>query len=266
MNSPCSPGVRPTGPPAAERGVALVIAMLAVLALAGMGAVVLVAVRSDGQVARNARWMEVAAAQAEAGLELAKAVLAAHVREGGSFDSALPPARASVRTAAGSPWGVGRPPDGAACGNPERSGCRDYERFLDGPMSGVNARVYVGRVLRDVVGRPLLFDPRAPEAGWAPDLDGDGTPDVAGVTVWVRRPVVGAADAGAPHDRAILTAEARHPPPERPDAPHAVSRLELTVRLAPRPAPDPGDDGGYSDGLTNWGARILSGGSRSGSR
>lgn len=249
MNRP-----RPKPPSTGESGIALVIAMLLVLALAGMGAVVLVSVGSDSAVARNESWMEAAAAQAEAGLEFGKAVLAAHVREENSFESALPPPRTSIRAAEGAPWGTALPADAAACGDPRMAGCRDYELFRDERLAGAGSRVYVGRVLRDVGGRALLFDPRAPWAGWSPDLDGDGTADLNGVTVWVRRPVVGATDAGAPHDRAILTAEARHPPPHRPTEPHAVSRLELTLRLAPRPDPEIGDTD-YSDGLTNWGRR-----------
>ena len=232
---------------------ALVIAMLLVLALAGIGAVVLVSVGSDSAVARNEAWLETASAQAEAGLEFAKTLLAAHVREHDSFESALPPVRPSIHVRLEQPWGTALPSDGAACPDPERAGCRDYQTFRDEPMAGGNARVYVGRVLRDVSGRALQFDPRDPQGGWAPDLDGDGTPDLAGVTVWVRRPVVGAADAGAPHDRAVLTAEARHPPPQGPDEPHAVSRLELAVRLARRPEPDDPGDSDYSDGLTTWG-------------
>ena len=243
---------------------ALVIALLLVLALAGIGAVVLVSIGSDGAVARNEAWSEAAAAQAEAGLEFAKAVLAAHVQERDSFETALPPVRPSIHARPEDPWGVALPPDSAACGTPETAGCRDYEVFRNEPMAGGEARVYVGRVLRDLSGRALQFDPRAPNSGWAPDLDGDGIPDLAGVTVWIRRPVVGASDAGAPHDRAVLTAEARHPPPQEPDEPHAVSRLELTVRLARRPE-DVGD-GDYNDGLTNWANRRIAGRGRETSR
>jgi len=242
---------------------ALVLALLLVLALAGIGAVVLVSVGSDGATARNQAWTARAAAQAEAGLELAKTLLAAHVEEHGSFEMALPPVRPSIRAPQGDPWGRALPPDGAACGDPATPGCRDYEVFRDEPMAGGNARVYVGRVLLDIAGRPLLFDPRAPGAGWAPDLDGDGTPDTAGVTVWIRRPVVGSLDAGAPHDRAVLTAEARHPPPRRAEDPHAVSRLELTLRLAPRPSAAEPEDTDYSDGLTTWVRRRLRPGDRS---
>ena len=245
---------------------ALVLALLMVLALAGIGAVVLVSVGSDGAVARNQAWSARAAAQAEAGLEVSKALLAGYVEEHGSFERALPPVRASIRAAAGDPWGGALPLDGVACSDPGTPGCRDYEVFRDEPMAGRNARVYVGRVLRDVGGRPLLFDARAPEAGWAPDLDGDGTPDIAGVTVWIRRPVVGGLDAGAPHDRAVLTAEARHPPPRGPEDPHAVSRVELTLRLAPRPAEREPGDPGYSDGLTTWVRRRPPAGERGESR
>ena len=242
---------------------ALVLALVLVLALAGVGAVVLLSVGSDGAAARNEAWLAAADAQAQAGLEFAKALLAAHVEEDESFERALPPARSSIRVHEGDPWGRALPPDGAACGNPETPGCRDYEVFRDEPAAGGHARVYVGRVLRDVGGRPVLFDVRAPGSGWAPDLDGDGTPDVAGVTVWIRRPVVGAADTGAPHDRAVLTAEARHPPPRDPADPHAVSRLELTLRLAPRPGGREPGDSGYSDGLTNWVRRRMPGRTRS---
>ena len=253
-------------PRSGQRGMALVIALLLVLALAGIGAVVLVSVGSDGAVARNEAWMEAAAAQAEAGLEFAKAVLAAHVEEHDSFELVLPPVRASIRARHGDRWGVALPLDSAACDAPEVAGCRDYEVFRDAPMAGADSRVYVGRVLRDVRGRALQFDPRAPNAGWAPDLDGDGAPDLAGVTVWIRRPVVGASDAGAPHDRAVLTAEARHPPPQSPEEPHAVSRLELTVRLARRPEGQEAGDGDYSDGLTNWARRRIPVGGRATSR
>ena len=241
---------------------ALVLALLLVLALAGIGAVVLVSVGSDGAVARNQAWQARAAAQAEAGLEVAKALLARHVEEHGSFERALPPVRSSIRAERGDRRARALPIDGAACGSPATPGCRDYEVFRDEPMAGGNARVHVGRVLRDVGGRALLFDPRAPGAGWAPDLDGDGTPDLAGVTVWIRRPVVGALDAGAPHDRAVLTAEARHPPPRAPEDPHAVSRLEMTLRLAPRPSGAEPGDVGYSDGLTTWVSRRLPTGDR----
>ncbi len=241
---------------------ALVLALLLVAALAGIGAVVLVSVGADGATARNQAWTARAAARAEAGLEVAKALLAAHVEQHGSFEKALPPVRPSIGAPRGDARGRARPPDGAACGDPAAPGCRDYEVFRDEPMAGSNARVYVGRVLRDVGGRPLLFDPRAPAAGWAPDLDGDGVPDVAGVTVWIRRPVVGARDAGAPHDRAVLTAEARYPPPRGPEEPHAVSRLEMTLRLAPRPSEPEAADLDYSDGLTTWVQRRLRPGDR----
>ena len=236
---------------------ALVLALLLVLALAGIGAVVLVSVGSDGATARNQAWAARATAQAEAGLEVAKALLAGHVEEHGSFQLALPPVRSAVGAPKGDPWGRALPADPAACGDPATPGCRDYEVFRDEPMAGRDARVYVGRVLRDVGGRTLLFDPRAPGAGWAPDLDGDGAPDITGVTVWIRRPVVGSLDAGAPHDRAVLTAEARHPPPRSPEDPHAVSRLEMTLRLAPRPSGEEPEDTDYSDGLTTWVRRRL---------
>ena len=153
---------------------ALVLALLLVLALAGIGAVVLVSVGSDGAVARNQAWTARAAAQAEAGLELSKALLAGHVEEHGSFELALPPVRSSIRAGRGDPWGRALPPDAAACGDPATPGCRDYEVFRDEPMAGGNARVYVGRVLRDAGGpRPAVRSARpgcrvgaGPGRGW----------------------------------------------------------------------------------------------------
>ncbi len=237
---------------AGERGIALVLALLLVLALAGLSATVVITTGADGDVARNARWAAVADARARAGLEIAKALLAEHARRDDDFSRALPPARNSVSVAPGAAWGAGRPADGAACGNPSAAGCRDYEFFRDETMAGTLSRTYVGRVLRDVSGRGMLFDARAPAGGWSPDLDGDGRPESPGATVWIRRPVVGAGDAPG-DDRAILTAEARHPPPESPDAPHAVVRWEMTLRLALRPGGGEADSPGYADDLTNWG-------------
>ena len=225
--------------------------MLMVLALSGMSAFVLLSAGADAAVARNESWAVAAAAQAEAGLELAKALLAAHVASANSFEPVLPPVRGSIRVGADAPWGTARPEDAGACPDPGRASCRDYESFLDETVAGGRSRIYVGRVLRDTGGRALQFDPRDPDSGWAPDLDGDGTSDVSGVTVWVRRPVIGSGDA-ADHDRAVLTAEARHPLPSRPGDPHAVSRLELTLRLARRPGDGEDDGGDYSDTLTNW--------------
>lgn len=243
---------RPGTGAAAERGIALVLALLLVLALASLSATVVITTGADGDVARNGQWAAVAAARARAGLEIGKALLAAHVGRDDDFSRALPPPRSSIGAAPGSPWGAARPPDGAACSQPGAAGCRDYEFFRDQPMAGALSRVYVGRVLRDPGGRAVLFDPRAPTSGWAPDLDGDGRAEIPGTTVWIRRPVVGGADA-PDQDRAILTAESRFPPPADPGSPHAVVRLEMTLRLARRPGGggDPGSD--YADDLTNWG-------------
>ncbi len=236
---------------AGERGAALVIVMLLVLMLSGVGAVVLLSAGVDTAVARNELWAERAAGHAEAGLELGKALLAAHVADGDTFEPALPPTRTSIRVRGTDPWGAARPADPVACTDPGRAPCRDYQFFVDERIAGALSRVYVGRVLRDVSGRAFVFDPRSPQAGWAPDLDHDGAPDVVGVTVWVRRPVVGDADAGAP-DRVVLTSEARFPTPAEAEGPHAVSRLEMTLRLARRPEADDGEDDDYDDTLTNW--------------
>jgi len=101
-------------------------------------------------------------------------------------------------------------------------------------------RVYIGRVLRRDDGTLAQFDFRLPP-GVPGDLDGDGTSDLEGTTtLWVRRPVVGIEDYGAPsgalpsglHDRAILTAEGTAPGAMGAGAgrPVSVRRLEMTVR------------------------------------
>ena len=102
-------------------------------------------------------------------------------------------------------------------------------------------RVYIGRVLQRVDGTLAQFDFRQPAASTAGDLDGDGAADVEGsVTLWVRRPIIGAVDYGAPsaavpgglHDRVILTAEGTAPGAMGAGAGRSVSvrRLEMTVR------------------------------------
>lgn len=75
---------------ARERGAALLVAVLMVAALAGIAAAVVLAVAGGGSMARNEQWGETAAARAEAGLEFAKTVLAAHARAAdGSLEAAL---------------------------------------------------------------------------------------------------------------------------------------------------------------------------------
>lgn len=249
-----------------ERGIALVAAVLLLLALAGIAAAVTLVVAGSGSIARNQRWADSAAAEAEAGLELAKSILAEHARAAeGSMAAALPPARVDVTVSPGAPRGAARPADADACPDPNRPGCRDYERFLDQPTRAGNARTYIGRLLRNEAGQALVFDPRAPQRAWAPDLDGDGSPDLAGVTVWVRRPLVGGADA-AEGDRVVVTAEGRYPPPARPEDPHAAVRLELALRVAPRPSSEEEGDSesGYGDVLDDW-ARVSGGSGPSGS-
>ncbi len=224
-----------------ESGLALAVALILALALAVVSAAVISSLGAGSDVSRNRLWAETAAARAEAGLEYAKTVLAAWVERDGSLNGMLPPARARIRAPEGARWGVARPEDPGACRDPQQAGCRDYQMFRDEPVGGASSRIYVGRVLRTPEGRALFFDPRDPRAGWTPS---DATVDLNGVTVWARRPVVGTRDAGDPHDRVVLTAEARYPPPADADDPHAVSRIEMAIRVAPRP---PSEEGGLDD-------------------
>ncbi len=225
-----------------DSGLALAVALILALALAAISAAVISSLVAGSDVSRNRLWAEMAAARAEAGLEYAKTVLAGWVEQDGSLNGVLPPARGSIRVTGGAPWGAARPGDADACPEPGRSGCRDYQMFRDESVGGNPARIYIGKVLRTPAGQEMFFDPRAPSAGWTPS---DAVVDLTGVTVWARRPVVGIRDAAEPHDRVVLTAEARYPPPSAPGDPHAVSRLEMAIRLAPRPSAEAGEREDY---------------------
>jgi hypothetical protein len=224
-----------------QEGSAFVISVLVLFILSVLGMALMLTTTTEKDIAVNYRWGEQAFFNADAALEYGKNILAAYLMESNDFAAILPPPRLDVRVADSSaPWGDALPE--AVC-DPTSPGCRDYQYFADRcPPSGADCvRVYIGRVLRRSDGTLAQYDFRAPGGAVAGDLNGDGTADLEGTTtLWVRRPVVGVQDYGAPspdfpsgfNDRVILTAEGTAPGAMGPGAgrPVSVRRLEMTVR------------------------------------
>jgi len=228
-----------------EAGSAFVISILVLFVLSVLGMALMLTTTTEKDIAINYRWGEQAFFNADAALEYGKNELAAHLLNANDFAAILPPARPDVTvTDSTQPWGAGHPDPGAC--SPTANGCRDYQYFADRCPPGGGGpcvRVYVGRVLTRVDGSLAQYDFRMPLASVPGDLDGDGNADVEGtVTLWVRRPVSGGQDYGAPtpalpggrHDRVILTAEGTAPGAQGAGAGRSVSvrRLEMTIRPA----------------------------------
>lgn len=226
---------------ARDEGSAFVISILVLFVLTVLGLALMLTTTAEKDIAINYRWGEQAFFNADAALEYGKNVLAAYLVTNADFSAILPPPRVDVRVPDNTaPWGLAHPEPGSC--DPASPGCRDYQYFADTcPADGTNCvRVYIGRVLRRTDGTLAQYDFRLPP-GPAGDLDGDGTADLEGTTtLWVRRPIVGIQDYGAPtgalpsgrHDRAILTAEGTAPGAMGAGAgrPVSVRRLEMSVR------------------------------------
>ena len=218
-----------------ESGAALIISILVLFIMTVLGMAIMLTTTTETQIATNYRWGEMAFFNADAALEYGKNVLGSYAVRDGDFRNALPPARGSS--------GMNLPPvDPIACIDATAAGCRDYQYSLDkGGMT-----VYIGRVLRDLNGRPIQYDFRQPQPNdTRGDIDRDGTQDLSGtVTLWVRRPMIGPEDYGFidnRHDWAILTAEGTAPNFEAVGAGNGASlrRLEIALHL---PEPGPGSD------------------------
>lgn len=225
---------------ASESGSAFVISILILFVLSVLGMALMLTTMTETDISVNYRWGEMAFFNADAALEYGKNVLATYAVRDGDFLQALPPPRDSS--------GMNLPPtDPNGCADPTAAGCRDYQYSV--PER--NMTVYIGRVLRDLNGRPIQYDFRQPEPNdTRGDIDRDGTVDVMGsVTVWVRRPLTATEDYGSTddqHDWAILTAEGTAPNYAAVGSGNAASvrRLEMTIRL-----PDPLTGGDkYADG------------------
>ncbi len=239
-----------------EEGSAFVISILVLFVLTILGMALMLTTTTEKDIAINYRWGEQAFFNADAALEYGKNELSAHLLNSGDFAQILPPARANVTVPdATQAWGVGHPEPGAC--NPSATGCRDYQYFADRCPPGGGGpcvRVYIGRVLVRVDGSLAQYDFREPAVTTPGDLDGDGVADVEGsITLWVRRPVAGVTDYGAPtaalpagrHDRVILTAEGTAPGTGGAGAGRAVSVRRLEMSIRPASAGIEGDQ--YSD-------------------
>ena len=212
-----------------ESGTAMVIALLVLFIISVLGMALMLTTKTETEIATNYKWGAMAFYNADAGLEYGKNVLAAYALRDGDLMNALPPPRAPGR--------MNLPPDDpVACPDPGQAGCRDNQYSM--PQSANT--VYIGRVLRDLDGRPIQFDFRRPVSNdTRGDINNDNSTDVQGtVTLWVRRPTFGAEDYGFSdkrHDRAILTAEGTAPNYEGIATGKNVSvrRLEIMVSLSP---------------------------------
>lgn len=230
--------------PLKNDGSAFVISILVLFVLSVLGMALMLTTTTEKDIAINYRWGEQAFFNADAALEYGKNVLGSYLLNDGNFARVLPPARDDVTVPSdATPWGAALPvgdPDACDITMP---GCREYQYYADRcPQGGGGpcVRVYIGKVLRRPDGTLAQYDFRLPNPGVAGDLDGDGAPDVEGtVTLWVRRPIVGTKDYGAPdfdnpggiHDRVILTAEGTAPGAAGIGArPVSLRRLEMTVR------------------------------------
>lgn len=234
-----------------ESGSAFLISILVLFLLTVLGLTLMVSTLTETDIATNYRWGEMAFFNADAALEYGKNVLAGIALNPPAgtvdFESVLPQPRGGASGLA-----MTAPPPGG-CGDPTAPGCRDDQYGII--QGGLN--IYIGRVLLDSNGRPLQYDFRQPTAGdIRGDLDGDGTPDIQGTaTLWVRRPIEGDHDYGAPgtssanrHDRVILTAEGTAPSYEAAGTGGGVSlrRLEMSIQLPTTGILGPG----YSDATT----------------
>jgi hypothetical protein len=190
---------------ASERGMALILAILALMLLTFLGLTLTVTTSTELQIATNYRWSQQALYNAEAGLEVAKRYL----REVPSWGVFLPPPR--VQTAAGPPavW------DSEFCTNPEYLAngpngeasrtceLRDCDEIADAGY---------GVVLWDkTFTTPFQNFPSFFRTGAGPDVG-----LVAGTfTIWVRRPLErlpsGLLQERTANDRLLLTAEGTAP-------------------------------------------------------
>jgi hypothetical protein len=128
----------------AERGFALVLAILSLMLLTFLGLTLATTTSTELQIATNYRWSQQALYNAEAGLEAAKVILAQEAFLNADFRNVLPAARKTGLP--GVPWNFGTTggPGGPPTPTPAaRSGLRDYEKMGCADRAGVG----YGRIL-----------------------------------------------------------------------------------------------------------------------
>jgi hypothetical protein len=206
----------------AERGFALVLAILSLMLLTFLGLTMATTTSTELQIATNYRWSQQALYNAEAGLEAARVVLAGVASVQSQWQGTLPTARTTW-------WNPAKP--SAAAGT---IAGRDYERWeCDNRGKGVG----YGVVLTDAATRRYE---NVTEFG-------DHTLNGA-FTIWIRRPLVGN-NAGqyreddADNSRLVVVAEGVAPYTGAADAfirsRQAVRVLETRFTLALATAGEP---------------------------
>jgi hypothetical protein len=179
-----------------EAGFALILAILALMLLTFLGLTLATTTSTELQIATNFRWSQQALANAQAGIEAAKMVLAT-VPTGTDWSGVVPPLRP----------GSWAPSATAGTSAPAGAG-RDYERF-NCRDRGVNGGVGVGYGLVLNMGgtRYENISSFTPGGGIA------ATPINGAFTLWVRREIVVGADgqfsedASVPFTQVVLTVE-----------------------------------------------------------
>lgn len=194
---------RTDGRGGAERGFALILAMLSLLLLTFLGLTLAATTSTELQIATNQRWSQQARYNAEAGLQAAQIILRDIAsQDTGSLGLALPPEQ--------SPWTDATPPTAPplAPGRPGPAAdqwgvlARQYENWECDSHGG---SVGYGAVLADRTGATLFQNVTTL---FGVNLNG-------AVTIWVRRPVLPSNSGQLSHDpkntRVVVTAEGTAP-------------------------------------------------------
>jgi len=171
----------------AERGFALVLAILSLMLLTFLGLTLATTTSTELQIATNYRWSQQALYNAEAGLEAAKIVLSNVADDTVYWQNQLPVYRAG-------PWAMGAAPPHEAL-----VATRDFERDTCDTRGGIG----YGRVLTDGVTQYQDVS-TFPTGGAGQTLNG-------AFTIWVRRGLTVANDGRyadeANPDRLVIVAE-----------------------------------------------------------
>jgi hypothetical protein len=214
---------------AAEQGMALILAILALMLLTFLGLTLTMTTSTELQIATNYRWSQQALYNAEAGLEVAKRYLR-NVVQWGAF---LPPARSPIDP-------LGTPPVPAFCSDPnytQPGPDGEASRTCELSVCDTQAAIGYGVVLWD----KTFTNPFQNFPSFFLDAAAPGVGVVNGTfTVWARRPlewIAGVYQERPTNDRVILTVEGTAPASGTSDfalTNRAVRMMEVTLeRLEP---------------------------------